>query len=206
MGGFDWLGDLAESAGAAMRSTPGEDVAAWAIGLVFIWSGVAKLQKPRLAALAMMDFGVVGKPKAAHGLVFGGIECLLGAAALLGVGSAAPMVAMTALLLVFCLIIARALIAGRRFPCMCFGDSEDALSTRTLARTAALALLGLIVVTAPQAPSLSVTAFTSTTWLTLVVSTSVVAMSALVGRIGLLLRLNAEVVDHFRARAKECRP
>lgn len=205
MGGLDWLGDAADAALAALRTAPGQDIAAWFLGLVFIWSGVTKLRQPRLAALAMMDFGVVHKPRGFHGLALGGLECLLGVSALLTLG-AAPVFAMTALLLVFCIVIARALAAGNRFPCMCFGDNESDLSANTLVRTIGLAMLGLIVVTAPQAPTVSLTAFTSTSWLALVVSSSALATGALLGGISLLLRLNAEVVDHFRTRAKECRP
>lgn len=205
MDGLDWVSDAAESVLAVLRAGPGQDIAAWFLGLVFIWSGSAKLRKPRLAALAMADFGVVRRTRRWQGLALGAAESSLGVCVLLSVG-ALPLVGITALLWVFCAVIAKALIAGERFPCLCFGDEASILSSKTLIRALALAILAVVIVSAPQAPTLSVGTLTSTSWLALVVSSSALAVSALLGRVGVLMSSNAEVVEHFRARAEVCQP
>lgn len=133
-------------------ASPLPAVGIWLLVGVFIWSGVVKVRHPRLAALAMTDFGVVRVPRRGYGLFLGSGELAL--ALLLLVTSQAGLVIATGLLWVFTGAIARSLILGRRFSCFCFGDAEGSLSWSTLARTGLLAVLATLLLVGGQPGSL----------------------------------------------------
>lgn len=153
-GGFE---ALAHSAGRGFDALQGESLfgtAAFLLGLVFLFSAIPKLRKPELAALAMVDFGVTAQARRWTGLALGLGELLLVTA--LGVAAttaetasrAIPVAAAAAVLWVFTGLIGRALRTPERFSCFCFGSEEATISSRTLLRTAALAILASVLAAA----------------------------------------------------------
>jgi hypothetical protein len=115
-------------------------VASWTLGLIFAWSGFQKVRKPRLAAMAMVDFRVTRRARRGWGIALGlselGISLLLLAppARTWGLGLS------TLALWSFCVLLGRSLLSGDQFPCYCFGQSNGDLSIRTLVRTSLLAM------------------------------------------------------------------
>lgn len=141
MNGFaSALGFAADGFGA-LTGPIGYGIGVWVLAIVFAWSGIAKLRRPELAALAMVDFGVTRRVRPALGGALGATEA--GLATLLPTGVfARPALAGAAVLLwLFVALVARAVWAGERFACFCFGDGGSNLSWMTLARTLALAML-----------------------------------------------------------------
>lgn len=123
----------------------GYGIAVWVLAIIFAWSGIAKLRQPILAAMAMVDFGVLRRVRPRLGSALGAVELSL--ALLLAAGALRtvflPIAA--ALLWVFALLIAKSLRSGKRFACFCFGEADSELSRLTLVRTATLALLATVV-------------------------------------------------------------
>jgi len=143
--GFDALWDLVQDAAGLVSDPAFYGAALWLLAGVFLVSGVAKLRKPALAAMAISDFGVVRKPKPVFGTALGMFEASLAVgligASIDGGAVAAGFAAVAAMLLwTFVVLIVRSLVSGDRFECYCFG-SGDALSARTALRTGSLALL-----------------------------------------------------------------
>jgi len=123
-------------------------VGLWLLAGVFIWSGLAKVSKPAVAALALADFRLIREARRRSGRAAGiaevALALLLAGGALLGYPfSRGPLAAACLLLGFFCFLITRSLLAGERFPCACFGDAHSSLSALTLARTVCLALLAV---------------------------------------------------------------
>lgn len=142
-GGFVTAGELIAEALQALMAPPFSGVGLWLLAGVFVWSGAAKLRRPALAALALVDFGVARRARPGLGRALGGGELAL---ALLLVALPWPTTALAAgLLWCFALLIARSLHAGERFACFCFGEADDRLSAWTLGRTVGLALLATLV-------------------------------------------------------------
>jgi hypothetical protein len=137
----------------ALIEPPGYGVVTWFLALVFVWSGLAKLRRPTLAAMAMVDFGIARRVQPWRGRALGTVELLLAVALALGLSPQLVLLLTSALLWGFVTLIARSLWAGERFACFCFGDSEGHLSRWTLARTAALALLASTVAAATPPPA-----------------------------------------------------
>src|ERR671933_2280657 len=52
-------------------------IAVWILAMIFVWSGVAKLRRPTLAAMAMMDFGILRRIRPRLGSVLGAAEVLV---------------------------------------------------------------------------------------------------------------------------------
>lgn len=138
-----------------MFESPGwQGVGGWFLAWVFAWSGVVKLRRPVLTAMAIVDFRVAGRVRPRLGLALGAVE--VGLALVLAAGVAPLLSALLAagILWLFAFLIARSLVAGERFACLCFGDSHAELSPTTLARTAALALFAsAIAVVSIRAPA-----------------------------------------------------
>jgi len=57
-------------------------IAVWILAIVFVRSGVAKLRRPGLAAMAMQDFGVLRQIRPRLGSALGAAELLLALAPL----------------------------------------------------------------------------------------------------------------------------
>jgi hypothetical protein len=149
LNGFEAALSLAADGVRLVTAPSGYGIAIWVLGIIFAWSGIAKLHKPVLAAMAMVDFGVFRRVMPRLGSSLGAAELSL---ALLLVTGTLPTVFLpltAGLLWIFVLLIARSLWAGKRFACFCFGEANSKLSRMTLARTATLALLASVLAVAP---------------------------------------------------------
>ena len=124
-------------------------IAVWVLAIVFVWSGLAKLRRPTLAAIAMQDFGVLRQIRPRLGGALGAAELLLALSLVAGTHPAIFLPVTAGLLWFFVLLIAKSLFSGKDFSCFCFGDSDTRLSRLTLVRTAALALLASVLALAP---------------------------------------------------------
>jgi hypothetical protein len=111
---------------------------------VFLWSGGAKLARPRRAGEALRSFGLMRRASPAAGAASGVYELTLGLLLVAAIASdSLPMLAgamVSATLLALAILELRSLRAGERFACFCFGDGTTTLSWWTLARTLALAV------------------------------------------------------------------
>lgn len=117
----------------------------WVVGVfvlaaVFIMSGVPKMRRPELAAIAMVDLSMASRPFPRIAYVVGVFECLLGAG--LAFASHQQLVLVAAVLLwFFAILLILRLRSQPEFPCFCFGESDDKLNVWSVLRTTALACL-----------------------------------------------------------------
>ncbi len=165
----------------------GYGIAVWILAIIFVWSGVAKLRRPTLAAMAMMDFGVLRRVRPRLGSALGAAELLLALFLVAGVLPALFLPVTAGLLWFFVLLIARGLLSGEDFACFCFGDSASRLSRLTLARTAALALLASVLAAAPPATGVY-TSFSQTYLLQAISAAAFIGTIVLGSQIPKLLR------------------
>jgi hypothetical protein len=127
----------------------GYGIAIWILAIIFVWSGLAKLRRPALAAMAMTDFGIIRRVRPGLGSALGAVELLLALALVTGTLQFVILPVTAGLLWFFVLLIARSLWLGKDFSCFCFGDADSRLSRLTLLRTTALALLATALVVVP---------------------------------------------------------
>lgn len=125
--------------------------AAWVVASVFIWSGVAKLHRPERAALALVDFGLLRRPVIGAGVALGVFEIAL-AFSVMTVHPVGSLIAV-GVFFAFAVVVLRSLAAGRRFPCYCFGGSEE-ISAWSLFRALGLLALALVVTSEPPVRTL----------------------------------------------------
>lgn len=140
MTGLELLRDEVFRWHIALSTYPVGLITKWALGLVFLISGYVKLRDPARAALAIVDFGVARRARAATGFGLGLAEVLLG---LVTIAFASRLVLLVSALLLwmFLTLILRSLRRGEDFACYCFGDTDGHLSVWTAARTALIAIL-----------------------------------------------------------------
>lgn len=151
MHGFAAVGKLVTGLVEMLTRPPYSHIGLWLLVGVFIWSGTVKVRQPALAALAMVDFRVVRRSRSGYGLALGVAELTLALGLVV-----LPRQAMTVaslLLWLFVFLIFRSLHAGERFACFCFGDGGGHLSSWTLARTTALALLATLIAIGTSRPT-----------------------------------------------------
>jgi hypothetical protein len=153
LNGFEAALSLAADGVRLVTAPSGYGIAIWVLGIVFAWSGIAKLQKPVLAAMAMVDFGVFRRVMPRLGSALGAAELSLALLLLTGTLPTVFLPVTAGLLWIFVLLIARSLWAGKRFACFCFGEANSKLSRLTLARTATLALLASVLVGVGPSPA-----------------------------------------------------
>jgi hypothetical protein len=127
----------------------GYGIAIWVLAIIFVWSGLAKLRRPALAAMAMNDFGILRRVRPRLGGALGAVELLLALSLITGTFLVVVMPVTAGLLWFFALLIARSLWLGKDFSCFCFGDADSRLSRLTLVRTIGLALLATALVVVP---------------------------------------------------------
>lgn len=176
MNGFAIVGDFVGQLRDLLSEPTVHGVGVWFLALTFAVSGIAKLRRPTLAAMAMVDFGVLRSVRTEFGLALGLGELLLALWLASHAAERASLFVASALLWLFVFLIARQLVAGKTFPCFCFGDSDSSLSSVTLARAQALALLAsALAVFTP----LMASAHFEGTLMQLVSATSLVAIFAL---------------------------
>ena len=145
MNGFESALSLIAELLRLVTAPAGYGIAVWVLATVFAWSGIAKLRQPTLAAMAMMDFGVLRGVRPRLGAAFGAAELLLALSLATGTLPTVFLPVTAGLLWFFTVLIARSLFAGEDFACFCFGDGDSGLSRLTLARAAALALLASVL-------------------------------------------------------------
>lgn len=189
--GFRHLGEFLLLGANAVTSATAAGLSLWLLGFVFLFSGSSKLRKPALVAMALIDFGVTRKLIPLASVALGGVEVVLAIGLMFRVALPLPAIVACALLSIFCFAIGRSLIHGKRFPCYCFGDSNDQLGIWTLIRSGALTIVALVAVEGSSDMAISFWE-----WLVLgVVSAALGATLWLAAKIPLLFRLNSEWID-----------
>jgi hypothetical protein len=169
-----------------MTSPAGYGIAIWVLAIVFVWSGLAKLRRPTLAAIAMNDFGIVRRIRPGLGRALGALELLLALSLVTGTLLVVVLPFTAVLLWFFVLLIARSLWLGKDFSCFCFGDADSRLSRLTLIRTTALALLASVLALVP----LRYAGFDQVYLLQAISAAALVGAIVLASRIPELLRWN----------------
>jgi Methylamine utilisation protein MauE len=164
----------------------GYGIAIWVLAIIFVWSGLAKLRRPALAAMAMNDFGILRRIRPGLGSALGAVELLLALSLITGTLLVVVLPFTAGLLWFFVLLIARSLWLGKDFSCFCFGDADSRLSRWTLVRTTALALLASALVVVP----LRYASFDQIYLLQAISAAALVGTIVLASRIGRLLRWN----------------
>jgi hypothetical protein len=191
MNGFESALSLLASALHLVSTPTGYGIGVWILGIIFVWSGVAKLRRPTLAAMAMMDFGVLRRVRPRLGSALGAAEVLLALFLITGTLPVLFVPVTAGLLWFFVLLIARSLRSGQDFPCFCFGGADSRLSRLTLVRTAALAVLASVLAVA--APEVGRYAGFSETYVLQAVSAAAFVGAILLGnQISKLLRWNKD--------------
>src|SRR3712207_4837107 len=191
MNGFESALSLVASALHLVSAPTGYGIGVWILAIIFVWSGVAKLRRPTLAAMAMMDFGILRRVGPRLGSALGVAEALLALSLITGTLPGLFVPATAGLLWLFVLLIARSLRSGQDFPCFCFGDADSRLSRLTLVRTVALAVLASVLAVA--APSVGTYAGFSETYVLQAVSAAAFVGAILLGsQIPKLLRWNKD--------------
>jgi hypothetical protein len=147
--GFESALSLLAKALHLITAPTGYGIAVWILAIVFVWSGVAKLRQPTLAAVAMVDFGVLRRVRPRLGSALGAAELLLALLLIAGTLPALFLPVTAGLLWLFVLLIAKSLLSGKDFACFCLGDADSRLSRLTLVRTGALALLASVMAVVP---------------------------------------------------------
>jgi len=149
MNGFEALFSLVRDFYRLLTGAVGYGIVCWFLATIFAWSGVVKLRRPTLTAMAMVDFGVFRRVQPVLGWMLGAVELTL-AFALATQRFPQLTLLLTAMLLwVFTIFIARSLWRGKAFACFCFGDTDSEMSPWTLLRTVALALLATVMALTP---------------------------------------------------------
>jgi hypothetical protein len=166
----------------------GYGIAIWVLAIIFVWSGLAKLRRPALAAMAMNDFGLLRRVRPGLGRALGAVELLLALSLITGTLLVVVLPVTAGLLLFFVLLIARSLWLGKDFSCFCFGDADSRLSRLTLVRTTALALLASALVVVPPRPA----NFDQIYLLQAISAAALVGAIVLASRIPKLLRWNKD--------------
>jgi Methylamine utilisation protein MauE len=164
----------------------GYGIAIWVLAIVFVWSALAKLRRPALAAMAMNDFGILRRVRPGLGRALGAVELLLALSLITGTLLVVVLPVTAALLWFFVLLIARSLWLGKDFSCFCFGDADSRLSRVTLVRTTVLALLASALVVVP----LRYAGFDQVYLLQAISAAALVGAIVLASRIPNLLRWN----------------
>lgn len=143
MGGFGALIAVAVDFAAAIRSHIVLEIGYAFLGLMFAVAATGKLRAPRLAALAIVDFGLARRPLPIFGFILGLCEALLAVGLITRWSPLLVSALASALLFCFTLLLASAWIRKREFPCRCLiGQASIAAS---LVRTFALLSLALLL-------------------------------------------------------------
>jgi hypothetical protein len=119
--GFESALSLLAKALHLITAPTGYGIAVWILALVFVWSGVAKLRQPTLAAVAMVDFGVLRRVRPRLGSALGAAGLLLALLLITGTLPALFLPVTAGLLWLFVLLIAKSLLSGKDFACFCLG-------------------------------------------------------------------------------------
>ena len=149
MNGFGSATALLAQVFDLLTGPAGYGIAIWVLAIIFVWSGLAKLRRPTLAAMAMNDFGIIRRIRPGLGSALGAVEVLLALCLITGTLRVVILPVTAGLLWFFVLLIARSLWLEKDFSCFCFGDADSRLSRLTLVRTTSLALLASALALVP---------------------------------------------------------
>jgi hypothetical protein len=138
-----------------LTEATGYGIVLWFLAAIFAWSGLVKLRRPTLAAMSMVDFGVVRRVNPTLGWLLGAVELTLAIVLALRLLPRITLLLSAMLLWLFTIVIARSLWRGETFACFCFGDADSKLSRWTLLRTSTLALLATSMIFAPVPAALA---------------------------------------------------
>lgn len=188
MNGFESALSLWAKALSLITAPEGYGIAIWFLAIIFVWSGLAKLRRPALAAMALNDFGILRRVRPRLGGALGAVELLLALVLITGTLPVVFLPITAGLLWFFVLLIARSLWSGKDFSCFCFGDADSRLSRLTLFRTTALALLASALVVVP----LRYAGFDQFYLLQAISAVALVGAIVLASRIPRLLRWNKD--------------
>ena len=188
MNGFRSAVALLGQAFDLVTGPAGYGIAVWVLAIIFVWSGLAKLRRPALAAMAINDFGILRRIRPGLGSALGAMELLLALALITATLPVIVLPVTAGLLWFFVLLIARSLWLGKDFSCFCFGDADSRLSRVTLLRTIALAVLATALVVVP----LRYAGFDQIYLLQALSAAALVATVVLASRIPSLLRWNRD--------------
>ena len=188
MNGFESAFSLSAKVLDLLTAPGGYGVAIWILAIIFAWSGLAKLRRPTLTAMAMKDFGVLRRVRPRLGSALGAAELLLALSLVTGVLPSVFLPVTAGLLWFFALLIARSLHSGKDFSCFCFGGTDSRISRLTLVRNVALALLASALAVAP----LAFAGFDLTYLLQAISAAAFVGVIALGSQIRKLLRWNRD--------------
>ncbi len=188
MSGFEAAFSLVAELLRLVTAPTGYGIAVWILAIIFVWSGLAKLRRPTLAAMAIVDFGVLRRVRPRLGSALGAAELLLALFLITGTIPAIFLPVTAGLLWIFVLLISRNLWSGKDFACFCFGDADSRLSRLTLVRTAALALLASVLAAAP----LPYAGFSQAYLLQAITAAALVGSMVLGSQIRRLLRWNGD--------------
>lgn len=170
------------------------------LGFVFTWSAIAKTLNPRMAAQAFVDFGVSGSPRLWQAGALVAVEGFVGVTLLLHQLLLPSLLIATGLLALFSILVMKALISGKRFPCMCFGNKDATLSSISLARTASLlAISGSLAATHSDLLAIPLLSLNSS--LSYVAAAGLLAVLVLLSNVRSLLTWNVETVSYFKRQA-----
>ena len=188
MNGFESALSLLAKALHLITAPTGYGIAVWILAIVFVWSGVAKLRQPTLAAVAMVEFGVLRRVRPRLGSALGAAESLLALLLIAGTLPALFLPVTAGLLWLFVLLIAKSLLSGKDFACFCLGDADSRLSRLTLVRTGALALLASVMAVVP----LPYASLDRTYFLQAISAAALVGTIVLASQIARMLRWNRD--------------
>jgi hypothetical protein len=186
--GFGSAIGLLEQVFDLVTGPAGYGIAIWVLAIIFVWSGLAKLRRPALAAMAINDFGILRRIRPRLGSALGAVELLLALSLITGMFPVVVLPFTAGLLWFFVLLIARSLWLGKDFSCFCFGDADSRLSRLTLVRTTALALLASALALVP----LRYASFDQVYLLQAISAAALVGIIVLASRILGLLRWNRD--------------
>lgn len=189
MNGFELVFLFVRDALRALIEQPGYGISVWFLVWVFTLSGVTKLRRPVLAAMAIVDFGVVRHVRPLLGGMLGAGELLLALGLALGIVPALFLGIASALLWLFVILIIRSLRAGEHFACFCFGDANAQLSKWTFVRTCLLAMFTSVLALAAELGE-SQRGFHETGMLQAIAALALMGMIVLSSHVPSLLRWN----------------
>lgn len=195
MNWFRALESATTDAASFWSSSGMRGVAIWILAFVFVLGGIVKLRRPALAAMAIVDFGVLKQVRPGAGTILGAFELSLGLILVLRVQSVVALLVAAGLLWIFVFLIARAQLSGADFACFCFGEANSVLSRGTLARSLSLALLASAALTLEMTTQVA-SQQPSEFLIELVAAAVFLGVGALIVQIPVLLRWNSWVADH----------
>ena len=101
-------------------------IISWIVGIIFIWSSLAKLSAPREFAIIIENYQVFGKLLSVWGaILIPALEFIVGLMLILGIWVKEAWIITVLLYLVFDIMLVQAYIRGLDISCGCFNLSES---------------------------------------------------------------------------------